>query len=331
MRPFTFAAPSSVDEALAHTEAAYLAGGTTLVDLMKLDVMTPGRVVDINRLPLRGIRVDRHGLRIGALERMSDVAADPRVRAEYPMVAEALLGASPQLRNMATIGGNLLQRTRCGYFRDTAVPCNKRAPGTGCPARDGENRSHAVLGTSDSCVATHASDLAVALVALGATLSLRGRDGGRTVPLADLYRLPGDTPHLETELRPGELISAVSVPRSALSRRSTYVKLRDRRSYGFALTSAAVAVHLVGDLVHDARVAVGGVGTVPWRLPAVADALRHRPMRLDVFEAAARRAAEGVRPLAHNRFKVALMQRTIIRALLDLAGHDGLDRAGHDG
>lgn len=324
MRPFTFTAPASVREALARSgsDTAYLAGGTTLVDLMKLDVMTPGQVLDINRLPLRGVRADRHGLRIGALERMSDVAADPGVRTGYPMVAGALLGASPQLRNMATIGGNLLQRTRCGYFRDTATPCNKREPGTGCPAVEGENRGHAILGTSDSCVATHASDLAVALVALDATLSLRGRAGTRTVRLADFYRLPGATPHVETDLRPGELIEAVRVPPLVLARHSTYLKLRDRRSYGFALASAAVGVHLVGDAIHDVRVAVGGVGTVPWRLPEVEDALRHRPMRRDVFEAAARRAVEGVRPLARNRFKVTLTQRVIVRALMDLAGDD---------
>jgi len=323
MRPFTFAAAASVREALARTRSgtAYLAGGTTLVDLMKLGVMTPDQVVDINRLPLRGIRADRHGLRIGALERMSDVAADPGVQA-YPMVAGALSGASPQLRNMATIGGNLLQRTRCGYFRDTATPCNKREPGTGCPAVEGENRGHAILGTSDSCVATHASDLAVALVALDAALSLRGPAGTRTVRLADFYRLPGATPHLETDLRPGELIEAVHVPPLVLARHSTYLKLRDRRSYGFALASAAVGVHLVGEKIHDVRIAVGGVGTVPWRLPAVEDELRHRPMRREVFEAAARRAAEGVRPLARNRFKVTLMQRAIVRALMDLAGGD---------
>jgi xanthine dehydrogenase YagS FAD-binding subunit len=323
MKPYDFAIARNVPDAVHRAAAAgsaYLAGGTTLVDLMKLGVMTPEHVVDINRLPLRGVRADAFGLHIGALERMSDVAAHRLVQ-QYPVVAQALMGASPQLRNMATIGGNLLQRTRCGYFRDTDTPCNKRQPGTGCPALTGENRGHAILGTSDSCVATHASDLAVALVALDARLALHGGTGPRTVRLASFYRLPGSTPQVENDLRPGELISGVLIPPLSWARHSTYLKLRDRRSYGFALASAAVAVDLAGGLVRDVRVAAGGVATVPWRLPAVENALRGRPLRQDVVESAARRAVDGARPLSQNRFKVALVQRAIVRALMSLGGH----------
>ena len=323
MRPFDFAVARTLPEALAGAPdgAAYLAGGTTLVDLMKLDVLTPRRVVDINHLPLRGIRADRRGLHIGALERMSDVAAHPLVTSRYPVIAQALTGsASPQLRNMASIGGNLLQRTRCGYYRDTTTPCNRREPGTGCPAIDGDNRGHAILGTSDSCVATHPSDLAVALVALDASVRLAHRAGNREVPLAQLYRLPGDTPQLEHDLRPGELVVEVTVPPLDWARRSTYLKVRDRQAYEFALASAAVALDLRDGVVRDVRVAVGGVGSTPWRLPAVERELRGRPPRREAVEAAAARAVEGARPLAHNRFKMTLVRRTILRALTNLAG-----------
>ncbi|MGW4797011.1 FAD binding domain-containing protein [Nonomuraea sp. NPDC004297] len=323
MRPYTYAAARSVGEALeqAGDGSAYLAGGTTLVDLMKLEVITPGHVVNIGALPLLGVRSDGDSLFIGAMERMSDVAEHALVAQPYPMLAEALLrSASPQIRNMATIGGNLLQRTRCGYFRDPGTPCNKRSPGTGCPAIGGHNRAHAVLGTSGSCVATHPSDLAVALVALDARLSLQGSAGARTLRLADFYRLPGDTPHLENELRPGELITGVTVPALPWARTSTYVKVRDRQSYEFALVSAAVAVHVTSGVIRDARVAAGGAGTRPWRLPAVEEALRGRPARLDTFEAAAARASDGAKTLPGNTFKPALLRRTIVRALVHLAG-----------
>ena len=300
--------------------SAYLAGGTTLVDLMKLDVLAPQHVVDINAVPLHGITFGRHGLRIGALERMSDVAAHRDVTHTFPVLAEALLqSASPQLRNMASIGGNLLQRTRCGYFRDVHTPCNKRAPGTGCPAQTGENRGHAILGTSPSCAATHASDLAVALVALDASVRLHGRDGERTVRLADFYRLPGDTPDVENQLRPGELLTEVVVPRLDWARRSRYVKVRDRSSYEFALASAAVALDVRGHTIRDARVAVGGVATVPWRLTSVERALRGKAPVETTFAAAALSAVDGARPLAHNGFKVTLVQRTIVRALVELS------------
>ncbi|UJW28543.1 xanthine dehydrogenase family protein subunit M [Saccharothrix sp. AJ9571] len=314
MRPFELTAPTTL-EAAAGSDGTFLAGGTTLVDLMKLNVLTPRRVLDINDLPLRGIDAG-DGLRIGALERMSDIAAHPGV---YPMISRALsLSASQQLRNMASIGGNLLQRTRCTYFRDVATPCNKREPGSGCPALEGANRMHAVLGTSDACVATHASDVAVALVALDAEVRLAGADGNRTVKLADFYRLPGDTPATENDLRPGELITEVVVPRLDWAANSTYVKVRDRQSYEFALCSAAVALEIHDSRIVDARVAVGGVATVPWRLPAVEATLRGEPVTLETFEKAASVAGEGARPLSGNGFKVPLLRRTLVRALLEL-------------
>jgi xanthine dehydrogenase YagS FAD-binding subunit len=313
MRPFELTAPESIEDALA-SPGTFLAGGTTLVDLMKLDVLTPRHVLDINELPLRGISTG-DGLRIGALERMSDIAAHPGV---YPVISRALLlSASQQLRNMASLGGNLLQRTRCGYFRDVAMPCNKREPGTGCPAVSGTNRMHAVLGTSDSCVSTHASDVAVALVALDAEIRLAGPAGTRTVRLAEFYRLPGDTPEVENDLRPGELITEIVVPRLDWAHRSTYVKVRDRQSYEFALCSAAVALDIQDSRVADARVAVGGVATRPWRLTAVEAALRGKPATLETFEEAAAVAAEGAKPLSGNSFKVSLLKRTVIRALIE--------------
>lgn len=313
MRPFELTAPTTVEDALA-SPGTFLAGGTTVVDLMKLNVLTPRHVLDINALPLRGINTG-DGLRIGALERMSDVARHPGV---YPVISRALLlSASQQLRNMASIGGNLLQRTRCSYFRDVNMPCNKREPGSGCPAVSGANRMHAVLGTSDACVATHASDVAVALVALDAEINLVGPEGARTVRLADFYRLPGDTPEVENDLRPGELITEVVVPRLDWARRSTYVKVRDRQSYEFALCSAAVALDIQDSRVVDARVAVGGVATRPWRLTGVEAALRGAPATESAFEEAASVAAEGARPLSGNSFKVSLLKRTVVRALIE--------------
>ncbi|MFR9730721.1 FAD binding domain-containing protein [Saccharopolyspora sp. MS10] len=314
MRPFELDTPGSVEAATAEP-ATYLAGGTTLVDLMKLDVLTPQRVLDINELPLRGLDTE-DGLRIGALERMSDIAAHPGV---YPAISRALLlSASQQLRNMASIGGNLLQRTRCGYFRDVAMPCNKREPGSGCPALDGANRMHAVLGTSDSCLATHASDVAVAFTALDAEVRLVSSEGSRTVPLTEFYRLPGDTPEVENDLRPGELIAEVIVPRLDWAANSTYVKVRDRQSYEFALASAAVALDVQDGRIADARVAAGGVATVPWRLRAVESALRGAPATQESFERAAEAAVEGARTRGANGYKPALLKRTLIRALLEL-------------
>ena len=323
MHAYDFATPSSVNEAfrLIKPGSAFLAGGTTLVDLMKLDVMTPNRVIDVNNLPLKGIRLRGGAVRIGALERMSDVADHHVVKVHLPMVSRALmLSASGQLRNMASIGGNLLQRTRCDYFRDVTSACNKRLPGSGCPALTGINRGHAILGTSDSCVATHASDVAVAFVALEAQVVLRGKDGDRTVPLEDFYRLPGSTPERENVLGPGELIAEVVVPTLPWARHSTYLKIRDRQSYEFALTSVAAAVSLKRGVVQDVRLAAGGVGTKPWRLRAVEEALKGSVAMERTFADAAESAVDGARPLPHNAFKTSLLKRSIVRALLDAAG-----------
>ena len=323
MRPFALDQGQSLAQTSDATRqgSVVIAGGTTLVDLMKLDVMTPGRVIDINSLPLGGIAFGPNGLSIGAVERMADVAEHADVVKNYPVISQALLkSASPQLRNMASIGGNLMQRTRCGYFRDVHVSCNKRVPGSGCPALDVENRMHAILGTSDHCCATHPSDLAVALVALGASILLQSDQGTREVKLEDFYLLPGTTPDKEHDLRPGELITRVQVPPLDWARKSLYLKIRDRASYEFALVSVAVALQLDGDVIHDARLAVGGVGTKPWSLPRVREAMIGQPVKRDTFEAAAKFAADGAKPLKNNAFKVTLLQRTVVRAFMNLGG-----------
>jgi xanthine dehydrogenase YagS FAD-binding subunit len=255
--------------------------------------------------------------------RNADVASDAVVRERYPVLSQALLaGASGQLRNLATVGGNLLQRTRCSYFRDPGVAaCNKRRPGSGCAALLGENRRHAVLGGSPHCIATHASDFAVALVALDGSVRLRGRDGERVVAVEDLHRVPGDTPHVETVMTPGEIITAIDVPAApALAARSTYLKVRDRASFEFALVSAAVALDADGDHIRSARVAMGGVGTKPWRMRAVEDALTGARRQRAAYQAAAERAADGAIPHTHNAFKLELMRRTLVRALETVGG-----------
>jgi xanthine dehydrogenase YagS FAD-binding subunit len=321
MRTFTYKIPSSVREATSDfgQNSDFIAGGTTLIDLMKLEVMTPSQLVDINRLPMRGIELTSDGLRIGALEKMSDVAEHPEVVTKYPVISQALLkSASAQLRNMASMGGNLLQRTRCGYFRDMSTPCNKRQPGSGCPAIEGWNRTHAILGASSSCVATHPSDLAVALVALDASILLQSGNNHRLVKLGDFYRVPAETPDKENQLNPGELITEIRVPRLPWAQRSVYLKIRDRESYEFALASVAVALDVDANNIRDARVAVGGVGTKPWNLPKVRDALIGKPLNQQTFEGAAKLATEGAKPLRHNAFKVELVQRTIVRALMNL-------------
>lgn len=322
MRPFRFTAVTSFGQLGQRSpQSSYLAGGTTLVDLMKLEVMTPDELIAIDQLPLRGIEESAEGLRIGALETMSAVAAHPAVADGYQAISQALLqSASPQLRNMATIGGNLLQRTRCSYFRDTASACNKRVPGSGCPAIDGENRMLAILGTSSSCIATNPSDLAVALVALDAQVHLRGQGGTRTVALRDFYLEPGDRPDRETVLEPGELITEVTVPRPPAGTKTGYLKVRDRASYEFALTSAAVVLSMDGDRVRKAEVAVGGVGTRPWLLPNVGAALNGRTLDRPNLEAAAALAADGAKRYSDNGFKVELMQRTVIRAFSQSGG-----------
>ena len=323
MRPFTYKIPSSIREATSDfgQNSGFVAGGTTLIDLMKLEVMTPSEVIDINRLPMRGIEFTSDGLRIGALEKMSAVADDPEVAANYPIISQALLkSASAQLRNMASMGGNLLQRTRCGYFRDVSTPCNKRQPGSGCPAIDSWNRTYAILGTSSSCVATHPSDLAVALVALDASILLQSGNNDRLVKLDDFYLVPGETPDKENQLHPGELITEIRVPRLPWAQRSVYLKIRDRESYEFALASVAVALDMDANNVRDARVAVGGVGTKPWNLPKVRDALIGKPVNQQTFEMAAKLATEGAKPLRYNPYKVELVQRTVVRALIKLGG-----------
>lgn len=318
MRPFRLERVRTEREALAAARdgGRYIAGGTTLVDLMREEVERPSVLVDINALPLREIRADGDDLVVGALARMADVAAHPDTVRLQPLVAEALVeGASPQIRNVASIGGNLLQRVRCPYFRMLDAACNKRDAGSGCAALQGGNYGHAILGTSDHCVATHPSDLAVALVALDAVVVVRGPDGERAFPVEALYRLPGDTPHLEHTLLPGELIAQVRVPGGAHAQDARYLKVRDRSSYEFALVSAAVAIELRDGVIHTARLAVGGVGTRPWRLRASEAALVGKAPARDRFRLAGSVACEGARPLADNRYKVELLARTIVRGL----------------
>ncbi len=310
-----------LDAALhAHTAPShYCAGGTTLIDLMRQDVERPERVVAINRLPLTAIDdAPDGGLVIGALATNSDVANDPRVRAEYRVLSEAILsGATTQIRNMATTGGNLLQRTRCIYFRDSHSACNKRDPGSGCPAITGYNRNLAVLGTSEHCIATNPSDQNVALMALGATIDVRSVSASRTIPIDQFYHLPGDTPQRETSLEPGELIVAVTLP-SMPGWRSHYLKLRDRQSYEFALASAAVAVRLNGATIADVRIALGGVGTIPWRAPEAEAALRGKAVSREAFRAAAEIALRDARPQSENGFKIELAKRCLTQALIEV-------------
>ncbi|MEU4130588.1 FAD binding domain-containing protein [Streptomyces wuyuanensis] len=326
MHPFEYVRATDSDQAVAvvteDPSASYLAGGTTQLDLMKDGVLDPDRLVDITRLPLGGISHTDSSIRVGALTTMEELAADPVVRERLPFVRGALLlGASTQLRNMATIGGNLLQRARCRYFRDpTVAACNKRSPGSGCAAIAGIQRMHAILGTSDHCIALHASDVAVPLTALDALVHVQGADGARTVPLTQFYLPPGDTPHIENVLRHGELITAVEIPLLPAAARSHYIKVRDRVSYEFALTSAGVALVQEDGVIREARVALGGVGTVPWRAWDAEDVLRDAPAGADTFLAAARAALGGARPLPGTAFKVELAQRTLIRTLETVAG-----------
>lgn len=318
MIPFTLEKARTEQDAIraAASGARFIAGGTTLVDLMREEVERPERLVDINALPLAGIRADGGDLVIGALARMSDIAAHAETLRLQPVVAESLIeGASPQLRNMASIGGNLMQRVRCPYFRMLDAACNKRNPGSGCAAIDGLNAGHAILGASAHCAATHPSDVAVPLVALGATMRVRGPAGERNFPVEDLYRLPGETPHLEHTLLPGELIVEVRVPGGPYARRARYLKVRDRASYEFALVSTAAALHIENGVIREARLAAGGVGTRPWRLRASEAALAGKPPERAAFEAAARLSLEGARALSGNHFKLDLLPRTIVRAL----------------
>lgn len=326
MHPFAYVRATDTDQAVAEVAAdpaaSFLAGGTTQLDLMKDGVLRPDRLVDISRLPLRGITPGETTLRVGALTSMEELAADPVLSRRLPFVREALLqGASVQLRNLATVGGNLLQRARCRYFRDPAVgACNKRAPGTGCAAITGIQRMHAVLGTSDHCIALHASDLAVPLTALDATVHVQGANGPRSVQLTRFYLPPGDTPQLENVLEHGELITAVDIPLLPETARSHYLKVRDRASYEFALTSAGVALVIDNGRIEQARVALGGVGTIPWRARDAEEILRGAPADTAAFRAAADAAVTGARPLPGTAFKVDLARRTLVRALETVAG-----------
>jgi xanthine dehydrogenase YagS FAD-binding subunit len=334
MRPFTYfrandpsaalkalASAAAANNPLVEAEAQPLAGGTTLIDLMKLDVMRPRTLVDINPLASAWSAVDlgNGNLRLGSMARMSDVADNPQLQKNYPMVADALkLAASAQLRNMATLGGNVLQRTRCTYFRDTSYEaCNKRNPGSGCAAMDGFNRTHAVLGTSDQCIATYPGDFAQAMIALDATVEIVGRSGGRSIPFAQLHKAPGNSPQIETTLAPGELISGFAI--QGMWPRSVYLKARDRQSYEFALASAAVALDVQSGTVRDARVALGGVATVPWRVREAEALLKGKPFDEQIARRVADAALTGARARRHNEFKIDLGKRVIVRALLQAA------------
>jgi xanthine dehydrogenase YagS FAD-binding subunit len=318
---FRYTPSKTVNDAItshAAEGAKFVAGGTTLIDLMKLNVERPTVVVDINALPLDQIEASPDGgLKIGAMVRNSDLANHEAVRQRYPVLSQALLsGASPQLRNMATTGGNLLQRTRCYYFRDTAyTACNKRNPGSGCAAIDGYNRIHAILGTSEHCIATHPSDMAVAMMALEATVHMQGPKGERQIPIDDFYLVPGNTPQRETVIEPGELITYVTLPPLASGTRSYYLKLRDRASYEFALSSAAVVIQVEGGRIRQARVALGGVATKPWRSREAERALEGHTADAPSFKAAADAALQGAKPLHDNAFKVELAKRCLTRAL----------------
>jgi xanthine dehydrogenase YagS FAD-binding subunit len=332
VRPFSYKQPKSVEEAIQAAAlsagqppvlapAQFIAGGTNMSDYMKLGVMEPEILVDLNRLRdpgLRTITVDAGGIRFGALVRMAEAEEHPQIKADYPLLAEALkLAASGQIRNMASLAGNVLQRTRCEYFRETSWACNKRKPGSGCAAMEGVNRQHAVLGVSEKCIAIYHGDFAQALIALDAKVDIAGPAGKRTIAFANLHRQPGDTPQIETTLKAGEVITAIQVPAGPHTRRSHYLKIRDRQSYAFALAAAAVALDLDGTTVRDVRIALGGIATIPWRASAAETILRGK--RLD--EAAAMEAAEaalaGAAPRKFNAYKIPLAKQTLVRALIE--------------
>ena len=320
MNQFQYVRPTkqqaAIDVVAKDANATFIAGGTNLVDLMKRGVMTPQKVVDINRLPLRKIERENNGLRIGALALNSTVADDRQVREKHPLLSLALnAGASAQLRNMATVGGNMLQRTRCPYFYDTTMPCNKRQPGTGCGALEGINRMHAIFGFSDKCIAVHPSDMSVALVALDATVLVSGPKGDRKLAFADFHRLPGNTPERDSNLEPGELITAVDVPDSPFTKHVHYQKVRERASYAFALLSVAAALDLDGNTIKAARLAMGGVAHKPWRLPAAEQALVGKPATEETFRQAAAVAMQGAKAFKHNEYKLRLAPNAIVQAL----------------
>ncbi|MCW2493221.1 MAG: molybdopterin dehydrogenase [Frankiales bacterium] len=326
MREFGYQQVSDVETAVAtlatSADARYLGGGTNLVDLMKLGVETPELLIDVTTLPLTDITETADGgVLIGAAVRNSDLAANPVIRQRYPAVAQAVLaGASGQLRNLATTGGNLMQRTRCSYFTDVTKPCNKRAPGSGCPARDGEHHNLAILGASEHCIATSPSDLAVALVALDAVVHVREGDSARAVPLTEFRRLPGDRPDLETTVEPGALITGVSLPGLPIAAASRYRKVRERASYAFAIGSIAAAVEVSGGLVTDCRIAWGAVAAVPWRATRAEAMLRGKPVAIESFAAAADAELTAAEPLERNAYKVALIRNVTVELLAELTG-----------
>jgi xanthine dehydrogenase YagS FAD-binding subunit len=326
MRSFSYVQADSAEEAVrvaAAGQAMFLAGGTNLVDLMREGIEHPSAVVDVTGLSRAIDELPGGGVLIGAAAKNTAVASHRAIRERFPVLALAILnGASGQIRNMATVGGNLLQRTRCPYFYDRAARCNKRAPGAGCDALEGLNRVHAILGASRQCVATHPSDMCVALAALDATVHLMGAAGTRSVPLTDLHRLPGNTPEVETSLEPGELITAVEIPALPFASRSTYRKVRDRASYAFALVSVAAAVELSGGVITQARLALGGVAAKPWRAYAAEQSLAGRSATEENLQRAAAAAVEGASPLRHNGFKIDLAERLIVSALRHLAAQE---------
>lgn len=321
MMNFQYTRATSVGEAVAAVAqdpaARFIAGGTNLVDLLKYNVEKPSRLVDITHLPLRDIeKTAGGGLKIGALTPNSDLAYDVRIERDYPLLASAILaGASAQLRNAATTGGNLLQRTRCYYFYDAGTPCNKRDPGSGCPAKTGVNRIHAILGASESCIATHPSDMCVALAALEAIVHVEGPDGGRTILFGDFHRLPGDQPEKDNTLAHGEMVTAVELPAPRFGANHTYLKLRDRLSYAFALVSVAAAVEFDGDTIGAARIALGGVAHKPWRVTGAEDLLKGQLPSSGAFGEAADRLLKGAEGYGGNDFKIGLARRAIVRAL----------------
>jgi len=328
MNPFRYERVSDASAAVTMLTqvpaGAFLGGGTNLVDLMKLGVARPDLLVDIARLPYNRIELlPDGGVRIGAMVRNSELAADRTIRTRYPLLAQALLsGASGQLRNVATTGGNLLQRTRCVYFQDISKPCNKREPGSGCPAREGYHRTLAILGASEACIATHPSDMAVAMVALDAIVHVLGPSGERTIPLINFHRLPGDEPQRDTLLEHGELITAVDLPQLPFATRSRYRKVRDRASYAFALVSVAAALDVTDGIVREVRIALGGVAHVPWRALQAELTLRGKPATEEMFRQAADAELADARPLSDNAFKVPLARNVLVRTLLDLTGEE---------
>ncbi|MCC9135407.1 FAD binding domain-containing protein [Pontibacter silvestris] len=325
MNQFQYARPAkqkaAIDLLVKDQNAMFIAGGTNLIDLMKRGVMTPEKLVDINRLPLKGIEKVQGGVRVGALALNSAVAEDKVILEKFPLLSLALKsGASAQLRNMATVGGNMMQRTRCYYFYDTALPCNKREPGTGCGALEGFNRMHAIFGFSDKCIAVHPSDMSVALVTLDATVLVTGPKGERQIPFIDFHRLPGDHPEVDTNLARNELILAVDIPESPFTKNVEYLKVRERASYAFALVSVAAALDIDHNTIRDARLAMGGVAHKPWRLSEAEKALVGKPVSETTFEQAAEIAMRGAKAFEHNAYKLKLAPNSIVQALKTAAG-----------